>query len=132
MQHNNYPVLWAQPLNKETSTIYGARFYTGPPTWAEYYSDFGIFKKLSKQLVEMHNGSSKASLRKVLNDFISLSNVFAGKSLARLAFAISNPLVYSELKTILYFIKRLPTDLPEVKLSDISFDVNLLSSLQAI
>lgn len=132
MQHNNYPVLWDQPLNKETSIIYGARFYTGPPTWSEYYSDFGLFKKLSKQLVEKHNGSSKASLRKVLNDFISLSNVFSGMSLARLAFALSNPLIYPELKTMLFFIKRLPTDVPEVKLSDISFDVNLLNELQAI
>lgn len=126
------PLLWAQQLNKASCIIYGISIYKGTPNWKEYYTDITIFKKCSKQLVEYHNGSLKISLRKILNDYILLSNVFGGESLARIGFTLSNPLIYSELKTLLYFIRRLPHDIPEVHISSIPLHIEFLRSLKTI
>lgn len=126
-------ILWSQPLTQDTYAIYGARFYNNSyGRWNEYFSDLRMFGRISKVLVSRINSNTQISLRNVLNNYISLGNVFTGNSLARLSFFLSNPLCHSDVKTILFFIRRLPHSIPEVELSSIPFNSELLSELEVI
>lgn len=123
-------ILWNQPLKKETYQIYGARFYNNIyGHWNEYFSDLKVFTRISKLLVSKYKSNTQISNRTILNNYISLANVFTESSLARLAFFLSNPLCYSDIKTILFFIHRLPNSIPEIDLSSIPFNTELLSEL---
>lgn len=126
-------ILWEQPLKKETYLIYGARFYNNIyGHWNEYFSDLKAFTRISKFLVSKNKSNMQISIRTILNTYISLANVFSDTALARLAFFLSNPLCYSDIKSILYFIHRLPNSIPEVDLSSIPFNTELLSELASL
>ena len=119
-------ILWTQKLTHETYAIYGARFYNNIyGRWDDYFSDLKMF-------VSRKNTNNQISIHNILNNYISLGNVFTGNSLARLAFFLTNPVCHDSLKTVLYFIHRLPPSLPEVELSSIPYDTELLRILESL
>lgn len=123
--------IWNKPLTQDSYLIYAARYYTGSGYWNEFLTDLDLFKQCSKLIVQKIN-TNKVTLpfvQKVLNSYISLGNVFIGNSLARLAFYSTNPIAHSFVKTILYYMKRLPTSIPERNLSEVSYDTELLDLL---
>lgn len=125
--------IWSRPLNMETFQIYAARFYQGVPTWTEFFESMRQFSLCSRLLVSRkHESHIGTNIYRILNAYIQLGNVFSHDSFARLAFFISNEEIYSELKTILYFIKRLPNSIPEVNLHDIPFQQSLLTKLNRV
>lgn len=126
-------ILWTQKLTHETYVIYGARFYNNIyGRWDDYFSDLKMFGRISKVLVSRKNTNNQISIHNILNNYISLGNVFTGNSLARLAFFLTNPVCHDSLKTVLYFIHRLPPSLPEVELSSIPYDTELLQILESL
>lgn len=124
--------IWSKPLNMDTFQLYGARYYQGVPTWSEFFETIKIFSLNSRLLVSKHNGLQTLNICRILNSYVLLGNVFPGNSLARLAFFISNPIIYPELKTLLYFMKRLPNRIPEVNLSEIPLRQPLLDQLDSV
>ena len=126
-------VIWSKPLNPETFQLYGARYYQGIQTWSEFFDTMKLFSLCSRLLVSrMHENRIGINLCRILNSYIQLGNVFPYDSFARLAFFISNPDIHPELKTILYFIKRLPNGIPEVNLHSIPLKQSLLTELESI
>lgn len=125
-------IIWSKPLNMDTFQLYGARFYQGAPTWSEFFEMMRQFSLCSRLLVSKVGKQSNINIYHILNTYIQLSNVFPHESLARLAFFISNPLIYPELKTLLFFIKRLPNSIPEVALSEIPFRQSMLDALNNV
>lgn len=124
-------IFWEQILTQETYALYGARFYTNTyGRWDEFFSDIKTFSRVSKLLVSRKNAKTKVSLKNIVNNYICLGNVFTGDSLARLAFFLGNPICYPEIKTILYFIHRLPPSVPEFDLSAIPYDSSLAHEIQ--
>lgn len=127
--------IWNKPLAEDSYLIYAARYYTGSGYWNEFFVDMDLFKQCSKMIVQKINTGNRLQLpfvQKMLNNYISLGNVFSGNSLARLAFYSSNPIAHSFVKTILYYMKRLPTSIPERNLSEVSYDTELLDLLGRI
>lgn len=127
-------IIWNKPLAQDSYLIYAARYYTGSGYWNEFLEDLDLFKQCSKLIVQKINANkvTLSFVQKVLNSYISLGNVFSGNSLARLAFYSSNPIAHSFVKTILYYMKRLPTSIPERNLSEVSYDTELLDLLGRI
>ena len=126
-------IFWQEPLNNNTYILYGLRYYSGLYNrWSEFFSDIKSFSKLSKLLVMRQRTTINVSDRQILNQYISLGNVFTENSLARLSFFLANPVCHSEVKSILYFMNRLPAYIPEVKLDSIKYDTKLLESFQKI
>ena len=70
-------ILWTQKLTHETYTIYGARFYNNIyGRWDDYFSDLKMFGRISKVLVSRKNTNNQISIHNILNNYISLGNVF--------------------------------------------------------
>ena len=117
----------------ETFQLYGARNYQGVQTWTEFFETMKLFSLCSRLLVSRkHETKMGHNIGRILNSYIQLGNVFPGYSFSRLAFFIANPEIYPELKTILYFIKRLPNGIPELDLQKIPFQQSLLNELNSI
>lgn len=125
--------IWSSPLNMETFQLYAARNYQGVPTWTAFFDSMKNFSLCSRLLVsKKHETRIGTNIYRILNLYIQLSNTFMLDSFARLAFFISNEEIYPELKTILYFIKRLPNGIPEVNLQSIPFQQSILSELNRV
>ena len=124
--------LWRYPLTPETYLSYAARYYTGFACWEEFLKDLNMFSSTSKQLMHKKNAGLELPARKLLNDFVTLGNVFHGDALARLAFFLSNPKCWSEIKTLLHALFRLPRHVPEAPVGKIPFSPALLEQLKRI
>ena len=126
-------ILWNQELTQQTYFLYGARFYNNQyGRWNEFFNDIKLFQRCSKLLVSKRNSDAAISIKSILNTYVTLGNVFSGDSLARLGFFLSNPICHSDIKTILYFMYRLPCSIPEVCIAKIPFNTEILSILNGI
>lgn len=128
-------IIWSNKLTSNTYMLYAIRnYHNGVGVWGEFFYDIKMFSRISKILMTRVNSSSETStsVQNILNNFISLGNVFIGDSLGRLAFFIINPICYPEVKTILEYMHRLPRNIPEVKLSSIEYDQKLFYDLNQI
>lgn len=125
--------IWNFPLTKDNCIFYAISSYNnGIGTWSEFFDDIKLFGKLSKYILQNNDNGKIINTRILLNTAISLANVFPKESLARLVFYHSDEQTYSKLKTLLYFMYRLPSSIPEVDLSKIQFDSDFLRELKKL
>ena len=117
-------------LTKETYMLYAAwKYNNSTGTWTDYFSDMKLLNKLLKNISEIE----KSNLRSILNGFIYFSNIFRDESLSRILFFLAeNEKEACIIKTILYFLYRLPDDIPEKNINEISIDSELLEKLECI
>lgn len=110
--------------------LYAAwKYNNSTGTWTDYFSDMKLLNKLLKNISEIE----KSNLRSILNGFIYFSNIFRDESLSRILFFLAeNEKEACIIKTILYFLYRLPDDIPEKNINEISIDSELLEKLECI
>lgn len=122
--------MWNFPLNPISYKIYAiAHYNNGRGTWNEFFSDLKSIQSVHK-LVQL-NQTGKTTLANVLNAIVRLSNVFPdGMALGRLILINANESITSDIKTILYFLGKLPPNIPERNLEDFPLNENLLDELE--
>lgn len=122
--------MWNFPLNPISYKIYAiAHYNNGRGTWNEFFSDLKSIQSVHK-LVQL-NQTGKATLVNVLNAIVKLSNVFPDDmALGRLILINASESITSDIKTILYFLGKLPPKIPEKNLEDFPLNENLLDELE--
>lgn len=122
--------MWNFPLNPISYKIYAiAHYNNGRGTWNEFFSDLKSIQSVHK-LVQL-NQTGKATLVNVLNAIVKLSNVFPDDmALGRLILINASESITSDIKTILYFLGKLPSKIPEKNLEDFPLNENLLDELE--
>lgn len=122
--------MWNFPLNPISYKIYAiAHYNNGRGTWNEFFSDLKSIQSVYK-LVQL-NQTGKATLVNVLNAIVKLSNVFPDDmALGRLILINASESITSDIKTILYFLGKLPSKIPEKNLEDFPLNENLLDELE--
>lgn len=123
--------MWNFPLNPTSCKIYAiANYRDGKGTWNEFFLDMKLLSSVYR-LLHAHK-EKRTYLNQVLNAIIRLGNVFQHESLGRLLLAMAPIELRSDVKTILYFLSRLPDNIPEFDLQMVPFDENLIDELKNI
>ena len=95
----------------------------------EFFEDVNRVKYL-KRLFSRYDQDNDLKSRLIVNHLIIFNNVFGLVPSSRILFYKVDEKYYSLLKTCLYFIERLPTQIPEVILSDIPLNHVVLNRLR--
>lgn len=123
--------MWNFSLSQQTYKLYAiANYKNGKGYWNEFFSDIKTLQNIPKILsnrVEKNQPCTHA-----LNAIIKLGNVFKNESLSRLLFIVTPQEYISDLKTILLFISRLPKNIPELNINEISINESLYNELKKL
>lgn len=83
-----------------------------------------------KRLLRKYHRYNRTNLRLLLNHIIIINNLFGPYSSNRILFFYIDEYTYPQLATVLDFLNILQGNIPEVNISDIEFDEDLLSELK--
>lgn len=123
--------MWNFPLNPTSYKLYAISNYRdGKSTWNEFFLDMKLMTSVYR-LIAAHK-EKRTYLNQILNAIIRLGNVFHKESLGRLLLVSSPDEIRSDVKTILFFLSRLPNSIPEYDLNMVQFDADLIEELQKI
>lgn len=121
--------LFSQKLTPNTYMLYAVASYQRKNAfWSEFFADMYKFSTISRMLV-LRKSKKTNNIRKIINQMVYLGNIFSGDSLARLLFFNSDESVYSELKTVLKYLYRLPDAIPECNLKAINYAENIFDEI---
>lgn len=123
--------MWNFPLNQISYKLYAiAHYKNGKSTWNEFFLDMKLLQSIYR-LVQAHQ-EKHIYLNNIINAIIRLGNVFNKESLGRLLLVQSPEELRSDIKTILYFIHRLPENIPEYDLDSIEYNQKLIDELNKL
>ena len=97
----------------------------------EFQEDLNRIKYI-KRLLSKYEKSGELRERLLLNHIIVLNNLFGTEFCTRMLFFNVDPIHHSYLKTFLYYLKYLPSSIPELNLNYVSLDSIILSKLKEI
>ena len=121
--------MWNFPLNPTSYKLYAiANYSNGKGTWNEFFIDMKLLQSVYRLIAA--NKEKPSYINTVVNTVIRLGNVFHKESLGRLLLAGSPDDLRSEIKTILFYISRLPNDIPEFDLRLIPFNKELAEQIR--
>tara|TARA_R110001583_G_scaffold165082_2_gene317560 strand:+ start:214 stop:594 length:381 start_codon:yes stop_codon:yes gene_type:complete len=111
------------PLTDDNFLLYAAKIYDNPSCESEdeFYEDLNRVKYI-KRLFFRYDNTGELKLRLILNHIIILINVFGTEGAARILFHKSEDKYYEYLKSFLFYLNALPTDIPELELQDVLSD----------
>ncbi len=118
-------------LDNKNFLDYAIQNYENPEckNMEEFFEDVNRVKYL-KRLFSRYDQDNDLKSRLIVNHLIIFNNVFGLVPSSRILFYKVDEKYYSLLKTCLYFIERLPTQIPEVILSDIPLNHVVLNRLR--
>lgn len=123
--------MWNFPLNPTSYKLYAISHYRdGKGTWNEFFLDIKLLSSVYR-LIRAHH-EKRTYLNQILNVVIRLGNVFQHESLGRLLLAMAPLELRSDIKTILFFLSRLPDSIPEFDLQLVPIDDTLIEELKRI
>lgn len=123
--------MWNFELNQTACKLYAISNYkNGKSTWNEFFNDMKIFNTVYRLLSA--KDVKNVSINPILNDIIKLGNIFEKQAFGRLLLIQSPEELRSNVKTILFFLHRLPMNLPEFSLDDIPLNEELLKELNSL
>jgi len=110
-------------LTDDNFLLYAAKIYDNPSCESEdeFYEDLNRVKYI-KRLFFRYDNTGELKLRLILNHIIILINVFGTEGAARILFHKSEDKYYEYLKSFLFYLNALPTDIPELELQDVLSD----------
>lgn len=122
-------------LNENNFIIYAANGYRGLiQDEEEFYEDLNRIKYIKKMLFS-YNAKGDINLNLIINHIIILYNLFEDETILNMLFYKLSDYT-SELKTILYFMNRLPEKViingVEVDSNEIPFDKEVYKKLKEI
>ena len=121
--------MWNFPLNPTSYKLYAISHYSnGKGTWNEFFIDMKLLSSVYRLIAA--NKEKPSSINTVVNTVIRLGNVFHKESLGRLMLAGSPDELRPEVKTILFYISRLPESIPEFDLRMIPMNKELAKQMQ--
>lgn len=121
--------MWNFPLNPTSYKLYAiANYRNGKGTWNEFFVDMKLLQSVYRLVAA--NKEKPNYINTVVNTVIRLGNVFHKESLGRLLLAGSPDDLRPEIKTILFFLSRLPKNIPEFDLRMIPINENLAEQLR--
>tara|TARA_R100000742_G_C4265818_1_gene83890 strand:- start:907 stop:1209 length:303 start_codon:yes stop_codon:yes gene_type:complete len=95
----------------------------------EFFEDVNRVKYV-KRLFSRYDQDGDLKSRLIVNHLIIFNNVFGLIPSSRILFYKVDEKYYSLLKSCLFFVERLPTNIPEVNLSEIPLNHIVLNTLR--
>jgi len=120
-------------LSDEGFIVFALEHYENPQcsSLEEFYEDLDRLKYL-KRLLNRVDGDESQKNRLAINHMIVFTNVFGIVPANRILFFKMESKYHISLKTYLYFLNLLATDIPEVSIKDIEMDKDLLERLKKL
>ena len=121
------------PLSEDTFLLYAIKNYDNPSCKGinEFYEDLNRIKYI-KRLFSKYDSKKNLKDRLLLNHILTLNNVFGPEPCSRILFYKIENKYHSYLKTFLDFLNILPSEIPELNITDIPKDHRILKALEAI
>lgn len=121
------------PLNQNTYIPYALNNYTYRlfSDSDEFRTDIKLLSVVKRSLRKYHK-SSEVKLQLLINHIIILRNTFSTIPADRLLFFYCDTFCYPALKTVLTHLHMCPHDIPEVVISDIKYDDNLIDIIRSV
>lgn len=128
--------MFEQPLNSNTYLLYATKHYNNSCGLGieEFNADIKLLTYIKRLLRKYHN-KNETNVQLLLNQIITMRNIFATIPTVRLLFYYCDSYTYPTLKTILIYLEMLPSDpdiIPEVNMDMIKLDeefINILRNL---
>jgi hypothetical protein len=123
-------------INNDNYVLYAAKNYDAPiVVLAEFEEDLNRVKYI-KRLLSKYRTSGELNERLIINHLTILYNVF-DQAATRILFLKIGEKYYSELKTFLIFLNRMPTIVTgiagkDIISSDITLDMNVVEKLRKL
>lgn len=118
-----------EELNNSNFLLFAIKHYENPQSLTEhdFYEDLNRFK-YTKRLINKHLNGSELNINLVLNHIMIIYNVFGDAATPMLFHKITDTDSRSILKSVLYFIGRLPVNY----CNDIEMDKHCINKLRRI
>jgi hypothetical protein len=122
-----------KPLNDEEFLIFSLQHYENPQceSLEEFYEDLDRIKYL-KRLMNRTDGDAEQKNRLILNHLMVLTNVFGIVPCCRILFFRMESKYHQKLKTYLKYLNVLAAQIPELDLTNIELDEELMNQLRNI
>jgi hypothetical protein len=122
-----------KPLNDEEFLIFSLQHYENPQceSLEEFYEDLDRIKYL-KRLMNRTDGDAEQKNRLILNHLMVLTNVFGIVPCCRILFFRMESKYHQKLKTYLKYLNVLAAQIPELDLTNIELDEELMNRLRNI
>jgi|TARA_Y100000593_G_C4285014_1_gene324960 hypothetical protein len=120
-----------KPLNSKNFLDYAIKNYENHQCtdFDEFSEDVNRIKYL-KRLFSRYDQNGELKSRLILNHLIIFNNVFGLVPSSRILFFRIEEKYHCILKTFLYFLNRLPGQIPEIELEEIPMDNKILKILE--
>lgn len=120
------------PLNDNTYRAYALHHYNYRllSTTDEFKTDIKTLSIVKRALRKYHK-SGDIKLQLLINHLLILKNTFSTIPADRLLFFYCDTYCYPALKTILTYLHMCPSDIPEVCISDIKYDDELINIIRS-
>lgn len=118
-------------LDSKNFLDYAIQNYENPEckNMEEFFEDVNRVKYV-KRLFSRYDQDGDLKSRLIVNHLIIFNNVFGLIPSSRILFYKVDEKYYSLLKSCLFFVERLPTNIPEVNLSEIPLNHIVLNTLR--